>query len=86
MSIKRVALLIVAVGLVVLAVGAGPRMADIVRALSPAEELAPGGVTIAYPGRLSGEAGQAAIFADFALPFHLFSATILVREIAGYLV
>ncbi len=70
MSAKKTLLI---VGVLVLAVGLIPRLADTVRALSPEQETASPGVTIPYPGRLSKEAGQAVADGRYDFTFALYN-------------
>ena len=67
-------LVILVASLVGLAVGAGPRMAGSARALPLSQEAAAPGVTIAYPGRLSDDSGQAVVDGVYDFAFTLFAA------------
>jgi hypothetical protein len=72
MSYRRVFLVAVAASIVVLAVGIGPRIADTAQALPLTKELAPQGVTIPYPGRLTDEAGHLVVEGAYDFAFALY--------------
>lgn len=69
MSHKRVFLIILAVAIIVLGVGAG-----VAQAVPPAQQPAAAGITIPYAGRLTDEAGQAVPDGDYAFTFALYDA------------
>ena len=74
MSIKKVLFMVLVAGAVMLAVGIGPRFANTARALPPAQEADPPGVTIPYPGRLSDDAGQPVADGTYDFVFAIYDA------------
>jgi hypothetical protein len=74
MSAKRVLLVVLVASGVMLAVGVGPRFADTAHALPAAQEPDPSGVTIPYPGRLAGDAGQPVADGAYDFTFALYDA------------
>jgi len=74
MSVKRGLFVVLVAGVVLLAGGAGPRTAGIVRALPAEQRPGPGGVTIPYPGRLNDAAGQPAPDGAYDFTFTLYNA------------
>ena len=74
MSIKRVVLVVLVASGVMLAVGVGPRLAGNAYALPPVQEPDPTGVTIPYPGRLAGDAGQPVAEGAYDFTFALYDA------------
>jgi hypothetical protein len=76
MSIKRVVLVVLVASGVMLAVGVGPRLAGNAYALPPVQEPDPTGVTIPYPGRLAGDAGQPVADGAYDFTFALYDTPI----------
>ncbi|MEE9617489.1 MAG: hypothetical protein V3T90_10870 [Anaerolineae bacterium] len=74
MSTKRALLVVLVASGVMLAVGVGPRLAGNAYALPPVQEPDPTGVTIPYPGRLAGDAGQPVADGAYDFTFALYDA------------
>jgi len=74
MSIKRVLVVVVVAGALLLAVGLGPQFTGTARALPPVQEPGPTGAAIPYPGQLTDEAGQAVADGAYDFTFALYSA------------
>jgi hypothetical protein len=72
MSTKRVLFVALVASLIVLVAGVGPQVADTAQALPPAPQPHAPGVTIPYPGRLAGEAGQPVAQGAYAFTFALY--------------
>src|SRR3989304_5927094 len=71
---KKIPVVILIASLIVLAVGAGARIASTAQALAPAQQLGMVGVTIPYPGRLNNEAGQAVSDGAYDFLFTVYAA------------
>ena len=74
MSIKRVLVVVVVAGALLLAVGLGPQFTGTARALPPVQEPGPTGAANPYPGQLTDEAGQAMADGAYDFTFALYSA------------
>jgi len=74
MSTKRALLVVLVASALMLAVGVGPRLAGNAYALPPVQEPDPTGVTIPYPGRLAGDAGQPVADGAYDFTFALYDA------------
>jgi hypothetical protein len=70
---KRTLLVILVAGIVMLAVGAGSSIANVVQALPPMAELRAAGVTIPYAGRLADDAGEQATDGVYEFTFVLYT-------------
>lgn len=71
--IGRMFLIVLVAGVVTLAVGVGPSIADTVRALPPVREPEAAGVTIPYPGRLADDAGRPVADGVYEFTFVLYT-------------